>query len=100
MIHFVARLAGRTTRRLRVIFSNLLHFRCKYPVLIACEKMAGEGKSMWGEELIRNFLSLYLRYKDLLEARHSIVATEQKKAVAWTSIADSLNANSNEKKNC
>lgn len=46
--------------------------------------MAGEEdvcfvKSMWSEDLIRNLLSLYIQYKDLLEARHSMVALLQQK---------------------
>ena len=55
-------------------------------------------KSMWSEDLIRNLLSLYIQNKDLLEARHSIVATEQNKARAWASIAQTLNTSSSEKK--
>lgn len=55
-------------------------------------------KSMWSEDLVRNLLSYYIQHKDLLEARHSIVATEQNKAHAWESIADALNASSSEKK--
>lgn len=54
--------------------------------------------NLWSEDLVRNLLSYYIQHKDLLEAWHSIVATEQNKARAWESIADALNASSSGKK--
>jgi hypothetical protein len=48
------------------------------------------AKATWPQALVNQLLSLYIKHKDLLEARHSITITEQTKARTWVSIADAL----------